>query len=283
MVAFFASCGLVKGEDLDSKVVDHLQAISFTVDVGNGSGSGVVKNRNRDKDVYSFVWTAAHVVDGLKRQKTVIDPKTGSPKVIVFFEDAKVNKTLVENGRTVGKLEFLAKVVRFSSDEDLALLQVRKKNVAVEGVKFYLEEKPLHIGKAVFHVGSLLGEGGSQSMTTGIVSQVGRLIDDKVFDQITATSFPGSSGGGVFLNDGRLVGQVLRGAGEGFVLMAPSRRIVKWAREANIGWAVDDTVPFPSDKELDKIPVEDIGAIFSPSSTKPVDPSSPKKLFKVYN
>ena len=48
-------------------------------------------------------------------------------------------------------------------------------------------------------------------MTTGIMSQVGRMLalnsSTKVlFDQTTVTAFPGSSGGGVFLTDGQYIG-----------------------------------------------------------------------------
>ncbi|HAT67623.1 MAG TPA: hypothetical protein DCS66_24005, partial [Flavobacteriaceae bacterium] len=58
----------------------------------------------------------------------------------------------------------------------------------------------------LYHVGSLLGQTGSNSMTRGIVSQVGRVLnlgsgDGTVFDQTTVTAFPGSSGGGVFLSE----------------------------------------------------------------------------------
>lgn len=253
-------------DEVDSKVVDHLQNISCTIGTSSGSGSGVMKVRQRDKESITFVWTAAHVVQSARKTRDVIDSKTGTKRTIVEFDDVKIIQTIISEGRTVGKTEIFAEVVRYSSDEDLALLKVRKKNFTTEGVKFYLDENHVKLASFVVHVGSLLGESGSNSVTTGVMSQVGRLIDGKVFDQTTAASFPGSSGGGVFLKDGRMIGQVLRGAGETFVLICPVRRTVKWAKEAGVGWAVDDNVPLPSDAELKKIPIEDNGVSFNERS-----------------
>lgn len=115
----------------------------------------------------------------------------------------------------------------------------------------------------MLHVGSLLGQLGSNSMTEGIMSQHGRLINKMVFDQTTVTAFPGSSGGGVYTEDGRCVGLVLRGAGETFNLIVPVRRIRAWSKHAGIEWAVDDKVKMPTDEELQRLPVEDNGVSFS--------------------
>ena len=252
--------------DIDSKTVDFLQSVSVTVVTEEGSGSGVIRVRKMGNDDISFVFTAAHVVDSLRTVKNVIDSKTGTPRLLVEFDDAKVVRTLIEDGRTIGRSEVDARVVKFNQEEDLAVLQVRQKNYAKAAVQFYLESAPPRLATPVVHVGSLLGEMGSNSVTLGIISQHGRLIESKVFDQVTATAFPGSSGGGVFLYDGRLVGQVLRGAGENFVLIGPVRRTVQWAKDAGIEWAVNDAVAMPSEKELRSIVVEDNGVNFAAES-----------------
>ena len=100
---------------------------------------------------------------------------------------------------------------------------------------------------------------GANSMTSGIVSQVGRIHGKVEFDQTTVTAFPGSSGGGVYLEDGRYVGMLVRGAGENFNLMVPVRRMKKWAEENNLLWALDPSAKSPTFKEIKKIPVEDSG------------------------
>ena len=261
----------------DQEVARHLQDISVTIvsknRQGGGEGSGVVKTRKlANGDTVNFVWTAAHVVDNLRTTRTVIDAKSGSPKVVVEFDDATVVKALNEDGRMVGKTEFFAEVVRYSAEQDLALLRVRKRGLIDCTTTFYLDKdkggKPVLplVGTKLLHVGSLLGQLGSNSMTEGIMSQHGRLFNKMVFDQTTVTAFPGSSGGGVYLTDGRCVGLVLRGAGETFNLICPVRRLEKWAADAGVLWAVDDSVPVPSEDELRKLPVEDNGVNFSYSA-----------------
>lgn len=248
----------------DPKVVQHLQAISCTISAeagfGTAQGSGVIKTRVRGGEIINFVWTAGHVVEGLRKTKVIVD-KSGVSRTLVEFNDAKIIKTLVEDGRSVGKLEIFAQVIRYSQEQDLAVLRVRQKNFLRDGVDFCLDPKAPAIGTDLLHVGSLLGEMGSNSLTKGTLSQQGRLVDQQVFDQTTCAAFPGSSGGGVYLEDGRLIGQVLRGAGETFNLIAPARRIVEWARSASIAWAVDDAVPVPPDAELKSLPVEDAGTL----------------------
>ena len=110
------------------------------------------------------------------------------------------------------------------------------------------------------HVGSLLGQMGANSMTDGIYSQHGRLIkslNKHVFDQTTCTAFPGSSGGGVYLkSDARYVGMLVRGAGEGFNLIVPVRRLQDYCEKHKIMWALDPKVPMPSDDDLKAMPIE---------------------------
>ena len=86
----------------------HLQDISVTIKAGYSEGSGVIYVR----DDQCFVWTAGHVIDGLRSTRKVVDPKTGQQKTVVEFSDAKVIKTLIENGRTVGRYELDAQVIK---------------------------------------------------------------------------------------------------------------------------------------------------------------------------
>jgi len=128
-------------------IADHLQDISVTIVSKDsfgfgGEGSGFIKTRKMPNgDVVNFVWTAAHVVSNLRHERTVIDSKTGTRKTVVEFSDAIIVKGLKEDGRNVGKIEMFAEVVRFSSEEDLALLRIRKKNFVKGSVKFYLKDK----------------------------------------------------------------------------------------------------------------------------------------------
>jgi hypothetical protein len=133
-------------------------------------------------------------------------------------------------------------------------------NFVTDSVSFYLDEKIPGLGTDLLHVGSLLGQMGANSMTDGIYSQHGRLIkglNKHVFDQTTCTAFPGSSGGGVYLkSDARYVGMLVRGAGEGFNLIVPVRRMVKYCEEHKIMWALDPKVAMPTEKALNSAPIE---------------------------
>jgi S1-C subfamily serine protease len=255
------SSSLSVAGNVDPNLVQHLQAISVTVETEVGSGSGVLRTVVRDKEKTTLCLTAAHVIENLRSTKKVIDSKTGTERVVVEFEDAKIVKVLVADGRTVGKVEMFAEVIKYNQDEDLAVLKVRQKEFSSESVEF--AKTDAQVGVGLIHVGSFLGEKlGSNSLSTGIVSQLGRLIEHKTFTQTTVTAFPGSSGGGVYNEQGLLVGMILRGSGEQMNYMCPVSRLSKWAKTANIMWVIDNSVKMPSDEELTKLPVEDNGVTF---------------------
>lgn len=258
------------------EVADHLQDISVTIRSVDGynksEGSGVLITREIDGEKVAFVWTCAHVVDNLRNVRSVIED--GQPKKVVEFDDVQIIKELVEGGRRVGEIKMDAVVIKFSDaddGEDLALLMVRAKDYGKASAKFYLDIKEpiIPIGTQLFHVGSLLGQMGSNSMTSGIISQVGRIHGKVEFDQTTVTAFPGSSGGGVYLQDGRYVGMIVRGAGEGFNLMVPVRRMVRWAKKHDIMWALDPKLKAPGIDTIKELPIESISKKAPEEGKKP--------------
>ena len=256
----------------DAALYQKLQDVSVTVKAGRGEGSGVIITREVSvgdtKEKINFVWTAAHVVTSLRSVRNTIEG--GIPKKVVEFKDAQIVKELVEKGRRVGEIKMDAKVIKYSdpdSGDDLALLLVRKRNFVDQNILFYPSNDPIPVGTELYHVGSLLGQVGSNSMTRGIMSKVGRVLelgtgDGVVFDQTSAPAFPGSSGGGIFLtessgdNSGRYAGMLVRGAGETFNLIVPIRRMRKWATTQNILWALDETLEVPLYENILNIPVE---------------------------
>lgn len=270
-LAFLAfSAGVCRGEDVSA----YLQSISVTVTAKGGSGSGVIFTREimdggKARKV-NFVWTAAHVLEGLRSVRSFIDSE-GHVKKVVEFQDAEIRKKIIESGRTIGHLSLDARVVKYSdakTGEDLALLMVRKHDFVEDSMKFSEDKEGvgLPLGTQLFHVGSLLGEDGSNSMTTGIMSQVGRTVSlsggpKTLFDQTTVTAFPGSSGGGVFKTDGQYVGMLVRGAGETFNLIVPVRRIKSWAEKEKILWAMDPSAQAPTLQEIETVPVEKMADI----------------------
>ena len=257
------SSTLYAEEPKATKVAQHLQDISVTIRAGNSQGSGVlisrmVKHRGKMVNI-NFVWTAAHVVDGLRSTRTIIGPN-GSPKTLVEFRDVQILKEDQVEGRKVGEHVMDAKVILYSDSEhghDLALLMVRKPNFTISNSVF----EPDHVcavGTNLIHVGSLLGQAGSNSMTRGNVSQTGRVLQlgngsGTLFDQTSCPAFPGSSGGGVFTSQGKYMGMLVRGAGETFNLIVPVRRMYTYARKHKVLWTLDKSVPVPSMEQILKI------------------------------
>ena len=254
------------GAEKKLSAADHLQNVSVTIrsesEWSQGEGSGVIFTRKDSKgNLVNFVWTAGHVIDNLRStRKTVVD---GMPKTIVEFKDPMVVKEIRQNGRTVGRLQMDAEVLKYSDAKDghdLALLRVRKFNFVKDTVTFFLDEKIPPLGTDLLHVGSLLGQFGANSMTDGIYSQHGRVIkslNKRIFDQTTVTAFPGSSGGGVYLkSDARYIGMLVRGAGEGFNLIVPVRRMQEYCQKHKIMWALDKDIDMPSEDELKEMAIE---------------------------
>lgn len=258
----------------EGNISTYLQDISVTIKTERGSGSGVIFSREIEsqegKKNVNFVWTAAHVLEGIRSVRSILDIEGKTLKKPVF-KDVQIVKKLIEDGITVGELSMDATVVKYSDatdGEDLALLMIKKFNFVDVSATFYKDEAKtgLPLGTQLYHVGSLLGESGANSMTTGIMSQVGRMLalnsSTKVlFDQTTVTAFPGSSGGGVFLTNGQYIGMLVRGAGETFNLIVPVRRMAKWAASEKIEWAIDPNVKAPSLEEINKLPKEKAGKL----------------------
>jgi hypothetical protein len=238
----------------------YLQDISVTIRAsgeysGGAEGSGVFKTT---KDGQVWVWTCGHLIEHVRTIR-----KGDDEKPLVEFNDVKIIKVLQEDGRKVGEMNFDAEVIRYSDKEhgdDLALLRLRSKTYKPNAsADFYLDKKIPAIGTKLMHCGSLLGQFGSTSVTNGIVSQTGRvLFNNVIFDQTNATCFPGSSGGIICREeDGKYVGMLVRGAGETFGLYVPVRRMQAWAKKVGVEFALDDSLPVPTDEELKKKAVDD--------------------------
>ncbi len=271
LVLAFSSTAVAKPT---TSVPEYLQNISVTIRAGSAQGSGTLVTRKIGDDTVTFVWTAAHVIDGFRTIRRVIT-KDGNTKYLIEFKDPVIVQERYQNGRRVGEQTLDCKVIKYSNadyGEDLAVLMVRLKNAYPISVTAKFHSDPNYIppvGENLSHCGSLLGQFGANSYTTGVLSQTGRLLESKgahrkVFDQVTAVAFPGSSGGGVYLKDtGIYIGMLTQGVQrlQGFNFIVPVRRIHKWAVDSDIAWALDPAVPMPTFAELEKLPVEVLGIL----------------------
>ncbi len=215
-------------------VIETLKAACVTVKGNQGSGSGFAIVRGDD----TYILTAAHVVDDLRSES---DKPDGKGKKIEFA-DATVLQKSTQDGRIVAEKSWDAEVVKYSQVEDLALLKLREKKAFAVGLSLYVPLTAPPLGTEVLHCGSPLGDIGAQSVIPGFYSAVGRLLEKKIYDQLSCNAFPGSSGGAVALkSDGRVLGIIVRGANGGFILTVPSRRIHAWASKpaVKLTWLFD--------------------------------------------
>ena len=245
----------------DEDIADYLQSISVTVRAGGSGGSGVLVSREIDGKPRTLALTAAHVVDGLRRVSEVIDPRTGRKRHTIKYDDARIIREFIQSGRRVGESQLDAKVLQVSKAQDVAVLLVRKQVDKQASARFLLGDTPPKIGSYVYHVGSMGGQPyGANSMTAGIVAHLGRVIDEKQYDQIDATASPGSSGGGVFLKDGQCIGVLTMGirGSDNFNFIVPIRVILKWAGENELAWVFDPAQKPPTMEQLKKLPVESV-------------------------
>lgn len=218
---------------------EKLQNLSVTVHSSGGQGSGVIITRGET----NYILTASHVIDNARTVTSFHDNSTGGTKKFSKFKVVTVVKELTRDGRKIGFTEIEAEVIAYSSPEygdDLALLKLRE-NITKDSVEFWKSEQAtLPTGTKISHVGSFLGQSGSNSYSEGRISQVGRVLFDHVFDQADITGFPGSSGGGIFIAEtGEYIGTLVRGAGQGYLLFVPSRRIKVWAKNHNVEFIFD--------------------------------------------
>ncbi|MDO8484027.1 MAG: trypsin-like peptidase domain-containing protein [Candidatus Limnocylindrales bacterium] len=129
----------------------------------------------------------------------------------------EVTVTFADGRRVLGS------VAAFDGDGDLAVIDVETGNAAALE---WGDGDALAVGTPVFGAGA--SHGGGTRVTFGLVSAVarefrgpgGRRIDGSV--EHTAPLAPGSSGGGLFGADGRLVGLNTNRIGEGFYLALPA-------------------------------------------------------------
>ena len=192
--------------------LEDLQSNTVHISAGFASGSGVLV---RDEDGTQWVWTVAHVV------RHVQDP----------------DGTFSEVGlHTPNGQEARGEVVRVNYDLDLAVILVRG-NLNAPGAIFAGCRGAL--GNAVFCCSCPGGIGGTGTLVNGIVS----FVDRNGFLQTSTPTFPGSSGGPVFLPNGQVVGLVSCGMGETFTLSVPVETIRQWARQVGVDFTITPLRP----------------------------------------
>jgi S1-C subfamily serine protease len=120
---------------------------------------------------------------------------------------------------------YLAKVFRRDKKRDATILKVGK-NVFPSFAK--LNRRPVKLDTKVFHVGSMRSL--HHTLTRGYLTAYRDFRGFKEY-QLDLTASFGSSGGGVFLADGRLAGIVTSGYPQRLVFVTPLeslKELFKW-------------------------------------------------------
>lgn len=73
-----------------NNTIDALQEVAVTIKADRSQGSGVIFTRtNKEGETVNLVWTAAHVIDNLRREREVV-AANGSKKTLVEFDEGQI-------------------------------------------------------------------------------------------------------------------------------------------------------------------------------------------------
>ena len=195
-------------QEVKKAVLDHIRSVSVSIEWnGRCYGSGTLF----DKDGETWCLTANHLVEAAQGQKM---------RVSQYRPDGKV-------------ISVNAEVVRADACTDVALLKLGK-GVFGPGVRFYkdccqADGKPPDLDTPIIHCGSMAGL--HHTITRGYLVGLDRdmtaIMDHgpNLADQADLTGSYGSSGGGVFLADGRFIGMVYAGIPQRIIFFVPIRHM----------------------------------------------------------
>lgn len=183
----------VQKQPADKALLNNIRAASVSVEIDErfcGSGTLI------EKDGEMYCITAAHVV----------------------FEKANSIRVTQHGKKTV---TIYASVHKIDRKQDWAVLKVGK-GVFESKITFLKDKQELDT--PVIHCGSMIGF--HHTVTRGTLAGVDRVFSRwEVIDQLDITANRGSSGGGVFDEQGNYLGMVVGGHEGRIVFMVPSRLI----------------------------------------------------------
>lgn len=197
------------GQHVEKSVLDHIRSVSVSIEwAGRCHGSGTLF----DKDGETWCITANHVVDAARGKQL---------RVAQRFHDRK-------------HVAVNAEIVRQCRKTDVAILKIGQ-GVFGPGAKFYNDccqsnGKPPALDTPIVHCGSMNGL--HHTISRGYLVGLDRDMKDQCLsvgpqhaDQADLTAYYGSSGGGVFLADGRFIGMAYAGIPQRIVFFVPIRQI----------------------------------------------------------
>lgn len=182
----------------------------FVAACSSGDGNSNQGSSSRTSLQVQFVKTVKGVLPSVVEVAT--PQGLGSGVVIDNQGDIVTNRHVVESNQTIqvrdsSKRTFTANVVGTSQSNDLAVIRVGGANLPAVTLG---DSSKLQVGDLVFAVGNPLGL--SSSVTNGIVSAVGRTVDEsstvalRNLIQTSAPINPGNSGWALVGVNGKVIG-----------------------------------------------------------------------------
>lgn len=201
------------------------------------TGTGVIVERSGKL----FVWTAAHVVSDT--------------------DSVNLRSYIRHNDKQVGHVEFTGKVIARNDSLDVALLWLDAPVKFFDTREFMPVNEQLRVGQSVYHVGNFWGADFNDSVSVGIISQLGVRPNSPHWPwaaqmhQTTTFVTYGSSGGAVFRHsDDKVIGIIVGSPAPGqsdVNLFVPVPDIFRWAQKEGLQWAVYGDYA-PSDSLLEQ-------------------------------
>ena len=232
--------------------LDGLADISVSITSEPFYGSGIIKTRKIGNDNINFVWSVAHVIDEAIATPELMDKKTKKRLAKAKFNEIQIRQQVIIEDRPVARRGATIKVVDYSFDKDLVLYRIEQKNYTDKSFNFYLHDKLLPVRSEVWNVNCSNLESPSVYFVKSYISSHHHKSGHIMCDYLCHPSIPGCSGSGIFSSNGECIGLTHR-SGRGFTISIPISRIVEWAQERDLMWAVDDAVPMISEEKLQSI------------------------------
>ena len=186
-------------EKLRKPDIDLLLESSVLIQTPTSSGSGTVIKKDNG---FTYILTCYHVIEEKpiiikeETELTIIKEAIDPP------EETQTNITVSyllrnENYEEIGNVRYIAEIVSYDEEKDLALLRIFTKDENLNIVSIAKEEPK--IGDTVYSIGNPLSI--NRTLSKGILS-----TKEKDFYISDNTITFGNSGGGLFNNKGELIG-----------------------------------------------------------------------------
>lgn len=202
--------------DLDD-MNDHIEQTNFII--GNHCSGTLISTEHR------LILTNSHCIQKYVSQvseQVVGDNGVISTIKVQKLKDVPVSQKTYKGHKQVGSLSWMAEIVNFDEDVDLALIQLLSETIPHSREAKIHPGEDIQRGEVVFAIGNprML----DASVTKGILSSVNRSIrlGNQMFSyyQMDARIAGGSSGGSLYNHYGELIGVPAAGSMDGSINLA---------------------------------------------------------------